>query len=274
MEVKKIAVYPGSFNPFTIGHLNVLQKAEAIFGEGNVIIAVGVNPDKITSTVNSPSAANTAFIAGMDPRVTNIKNNLPSKKVEGFVGFLTDYIREKEQEGYHVTIVKGLRNGDDLDYEINQLRFMEEMKKDIKIMFIPCDKNFEHISSSAYRALEKVRAGSGHKYLAKEINKYYVVQKEDGYDVVEDIPRNKIDLCSQLKVFKGYLEECQAWIKVNPVIEFKSEDFKKGTLVSYDREVLELIDINQHRCILKYYNAEIKIERYDAPYIWIKYRGL
>jgi pantetheine-phosphate adenylyltransferase len=268
MEVKKIAVYPGSFNPFTIGHLNILQKAEAIFGEGNVIIAVGVNPDKITSAANSPSAAN------FDPRVINIKNNLPSKKVEGFTGFLTDYIREKEQEGYHVTIVKGLRNGDDLDYEINQLRFMEDMKKDIKIIFIPCDKNFEHISSSAYRALEKVRAGTGHKYLAKEINKYYVVEKTDGYEVIEDLPKNKIDLCSQVKVFKGYLEECQAWIKVTPLIKFNVEDFKKGTLISYDREIVELVEITQHKCILKMYDKEFTVERYDAPYIWIKYRGL
>jgi pantetheine-phosphate adenylyltransferase len=149
-----IAIYPGSFNPFTIGHLNILQKAEAIFGVENVIIAVGVNPEK------NPS--------GID-RVATIKGNLPSKNVEGFQGFLTDYIWEKEKAGYKVVVVKGLRNGDDLDYEVNQLRFMEEMKSNVKVIFITCDKQFEHVSSSAYRALESVRPGAGHKYLAKEV---------------------------------------------------------------------------------------------------------
>lgn len=157
MSNKKIAIYPGSFNPFTIGHLNILEKAEAIFGKENVIIAVGRNPQKA-----NPQTAQFECIE-------TIKRNLPSKKVEGFKEFLTDYVWEKEKEGFDVTIVKGLRNGDDLDYEVNQLRFMEEMKPNIKVIFITCDKQFEHVSSSAYRALEAVRPFSGHKYLAKEI---------------------------------------------------------------------------------------------------------
>ena len=41
--MKKIAIYAGSFNPFHIGHLNIVKKAEKIFGEGNVLIAIGVN---------------------------------------------------------------------------------------------------------------------------------------------------------------------------------------------------------------------------------------
>ena len=45
--MKTIAVFAGSFNPFHKGHLNIVQKAEDIFGKGNVIIAFGVNPDKI-----------------------------------------------------------------------------------------------------------------------------------------------------------------------------------------------------------------------------------
>lgn len=171
-EKKKIAIYPGSFNPFTTGHFNILLKAEEIFGKGNVIIAVGVNPEKMKSIefpANISQEEKREFIAKSDPRVLNIKNNLPSKTVESFAGFLTDYIWEKEEAGYDVTVIKGLRNGDDLDYEVNQLRFMEEMKNDVKVIFIVCDKQYEHVSSSAYRALEAVRAGSGHKYLAKEI---------------------------------------------------------------------------------------------------------
>lgn len=168
-QSKKIAIYPGSFNPFTIGHLNILEKVEAVFGKENVIISVGVNPEKV-KTISTPGQIGTTAIGHVEiDRVATIKGNLPSKNVEKYSGFLTDYVFEKEKEGYDVTIIRGLRNGDDLDYEINQLRFMEEMKPDIKVIFISCDKQFEHISSSAYRMLEAVKPGAGHKYLAKEI---------------------------------------------------------------------------------------------------------
>lgn len=152
MSNNKIALYPGSFFPFTKGHLNVLYKAEAIFGEGNVWVAIGTNPDK--SDQSRAAELNT-------------RGQLSGKKVVRYTEFLTDYIFELEKEGYDVTIVRGLRNGADLDYEVNQLRFMQEMKPNVKICFIPCDKEFEHVSSSAYRALEKIRPGAGHKYLAQ-----------------------------------------------------------------------------------------------------------
>lgn len=153
---KTLAIYPGTFNPFTIGHLNILEKAEAIFGKENVVILVGDNPTKEASEVD---------------RAATIKFNLPSKNVDKFKGFLTDYIFEKEEEGYDVVVVKGLRNGDDLDYEVNTLRYLEDRKKTIKTVFLICDKEFEHVSSSGYRACEKVQPGSGHIYLAKEVEK-------------------------------------------------------------------------------------------------------
>ena len=165
---KKIAIYPGSFNPFTIGHLNILEKAEAIFGKENVIIAVGINPTKFDPQTLQALIEGQMKLEELG-QIRNIKMNLPSKKVEGYISLLTDYVWEKEKEGYDVTVVKGLRNGDDLDYEVNQLRFMEDMKPDIKVMFIVCNKEYEHVSSSAYRALEAFKLGSGHRYLAKEI---------------------------------------------------------------------------------------------------------
>jgi len=53
-------------------------------------------------------------------------------------------------------LIRGLRNGYDLDYELNQYEFLKQMKSDLKVVFIPCDKEFGHISSSAIRALYKV----------------------------------------------------------------------------------------------------------------------
>jgi pantetheine-phosphate adenylyltransferase len=141
----RIAIYPGSFNPFHNGHLNIVEKAEKLFDK--VIIAKGINPEKIQ--------VNTEKI--------NI-NALKYRQVDDFSGFLTDYIAQKEQLA-DLTIVKGLRNGDDLDYEVNQLRFMEEMKDDLKLIFITCDKELEHISSTGIRNIERIKAGAAKQYL-------------------------------------------------------------------------------------------------------------
>ena len=156
MERKKLVIYPGSFNPFTVGHLNILEKAERMFGADNVVILVGANPTKDS--------------ADRADRAKTIALNLPSKKVDNFYGYLTDYVHTKEEEGYDVIIIRGLRNGDDLDYEVNQLRYLEDRKKNLNVIFIICDKEFEHISSSGYRACEKVQEGSGYFYVARENN--------------------------------------------------------------------------------------------------------
>jgi pantetheine-phosphate adenylyltransferase len=140
-------VYPGSFNPFHNGHLNILEKAENIFDK--VIVARGVNPEK-------SAAENTSNYSQLKV--------LKYRQHEDFTGLLTDYISQKEEHS-DITLIRGLRNGDDLDYEVNQLRFMEDMKPDIKVVFIRCDKQFEHISSSAIRNLEKISSGLGKKYL-------------------------------------------------------------------------------------------------------------
>jgi pantetheine-phosphate adenylyltransferase len=141
----KIGIYPGSFNPFHFGHLNILEKAEKIFDK--VIIARGINPNK--DDVN-------------DTKINVFA--LRYRQFENFSGFLTDYLTSKEKFA-EITLIRGLRNGDDLDYEVNQLRFMEDMKQDLKIIFITCDKQFEHISSSAIKNLDRIRQGFSGKYL-------------------------------------------------------------------------------------------------------------
>lgn len=171
METKKtIAIYPGSFNPFTVGHQNILDKAEKIFGKENVIISVGVNPDKVDTFVLGNKTQ--VLYANDDSRVKTISQQLPSKKVEGFNCFLTEYVRLKESEGYNVVVIRGLRNGHDYDHEYNQVRFCWDQMPGMSIVCLFCDPIFTHVSSSAYRSLEKFKPGAGHKYLAKEIGSF------------------------------------------------------------------------------------------------------
>jgi pantetheine-phosphate adenylyltransferase len=157
INMKTLAVYCGSFNPFHIGHLNIVDKMEKIFGYGNIMIAIGVNPSKVSTPTDQSDLLQRAIILSEKLDV----------KVEVYTTFLHELIEKKESEGYNVILVRGLRNGDDLDYEDNQLKFIKDFKKDINVVFIRCDEEFEHVSSSAIRALESFRPGSGEKYLVK-----------------------------------------------------------------------------------------------------------
>ncbi len=142
----KVGLYTGSFNPFHLGHLDVLQKASLIFDK--VIVAYGNNPEKTARTVDVPTTLNTF-------------------QVDTYIGLVTDYIASVENDKVDVTLVRGLRNGDDLDYESNQLSFIQDIKPDVKVVYIPCDKKYEHISSTAIRNLEKFDKNLATKYLVK-----------------------------------------------------------------------------------------------------------
>jgi len=126
-----IAVYAGSLNPFHLGHLNILTKAEEIFDK--VIIARGINPEKNNKIVDLPE-------------------KIQNRQIENYDGLLTDFI---DSLGYEVTLVRGLRNSTDLHFELNQYRYLQELKPNIKVVSLFCDKEYEHLSSSSIRMLEK-----------------------------------------------------------------------------------------------------------------------
>ena len=128
----KIGIYCGSFAPWHNGHMNILTKAEQIFDK--VILCVGINPDK---RVDFPTDGIPQTLHAMR-QVLIYRTTLPA-----FI----------ESLGYDVTLIRGLRNTTDLQYELTQLRYMQDFKTDIRIVNICCDRQFEHISSSAIRNL-------------------------------------------------------------------------------------------------------------------------
>ena len=150
--MKKIGVYAGSFNPFHVGHADILRQALDVFDE--VIIAPGRNPMK-----DGEEKDENGF-----PTSNPIFENV---KVIPFVGLLSkflDHVAFSEDGQGEVFLIRGLRNGEDLQYEQNQLQFIKEMYPSLKTVFFICDKKFEHISSSALRALKKVSETEYKKY--------------------------------------------------------------------------------------------------------------
>ena len=145
---KKLGIYAGSFNPFHVGHLNIVEKAERILGRGNVLLAIGCNPAKTSMADNTERAKELSEKLGRD--------------VIAYTSFLHKLILKKESEGYEVVLIRGLRNAEDVAYEDNQLKFIYdfldfiEIEYNLNVMFLRCDHKYDHISSSAIRQIASV----------------------------------------------------------------------------------------------------------------------
>jgi len=142
----KIGFYPGSFNPFHIGHYNILLKAEKVFDK--VIIGIGKNIDKMKNERYSL------------PKV------LQSREVIEYNGIITTVIEELAQEG-EIFIVRGLRNEYDLQYEENLRNSIKDFLPDQNFTYFFCDKEFEHISSSLIRDIKSRNDKNSEKFLKK-----------------------------------------------------------------------------------------------------------
>ena len=138
-KVPNVGIYPGSFNKFHIGHLNILEKAERVFDK--VIIVRAINPEKDVKEYYP------------------LPRKVANREYIQWSGLTTDLIQDLSKHS-NVTLIRGLRNGKDLDYEVNQLRTMEDMYPKINACYFQCDKQYEHISSSQIKNVEKF----GEKY--------------------------------------------------------------------------------------------------------------
>jgi pantetheine-phosphate adenylyltransferase len=125
------AVCPGSFDPVTNGHLDIVQRAAGLFDE--VIVAVGVNASK------SRLFTAAERLSMLEQGVAGLGN----VRVEGFTGLITSYCREAGA----VAIVKGLRSGTDLDYEM-QMAQMNAHLTGVETVFMPANPQFGFVSSS------------------------------------------------------------------------------------------------------------------------------
>lgn len=147
------AVCPGSFDPFTLGHRYVVERAAACFDE--VVITVVVNPNK-------------GGMFGVDERIELIEEDcadLANVRVDRWEGLLVDYLR---QESIH-TIVKGLRSAVDFDYEVPMAQMNRELA-DVETVFLLTDPRFAHVSSSLVKEVAKL-GGDVTPFLSAHVHK-------------------------------------------------------------------------------------------------------
>lgn len=133
----KVAIYPGSFDPVTNGHLDIIKRAAAIFDE--VVVAIFVN-----------SAKKSAFT--VEERVLMLKTatkDIPNVKVISSDKLLVNYMQENNIK----VIVKGLRMISDFEFEFQMALTNHEQCPDIETLFMMTASEYSHVSSSIVREL-------------------------------------------------------------------------------------------------------------------------
>lgn len=133
----KVAIYPGSFDPVTSGHLNIIKRAANIFDK--LIVCVMVNAGK-----------NPMF--SVDERVDLIRRvtkDLPNVEVDGSSELLAEYARRRGS----CVIVKGLRAGSDFENEFQMALINHRINPDLDTMFLTAESQYMFLSSSAVKEL-------------------------------------------------------------------------------------------------------------------------
>jgi pantetheine-phosphate adenylyltransferase len=125
------AACPGSFDPVTNGHIDIISRASTLFDE--VVVAVGVNKSK--NRLFSPEERMEMLREVCAP-YANVR-------VDGFTGLLTDFCREREI----AAIVKGLRAVSDFDYEL-QMAQMNSSLSGVETLFVPTSPEYSFLASS------------------------------------------------------------------------------------------------------------------------------
>lgn len=137
MDGIRDAVYPGSFDPITFGHVNIVKRAIERFDKLHVIVMD--NPNK-------------NYLFSLDERLGMVKNDLKEVKnvvVDTYNGLLVNYL--KEHKIYN--LIRGLRAVSDYEYELQMAHANKSLLPELEIFFLMADTKFSYISSSMIKEI-------------------------------------------------------------------------------------------------------------------------
>ena len=138
---KKIAVYPGSFDPITYGHLDIIERGLEVFDE--IIIAVARNSGK-------------KGLFSTEERISHIREALgdnPRVKVDTFEGLLVDYVVSTGAK----VILRGLRAVSDFEYEFQIAQMNHNLKSEVETVFMMTSVPYGYLSSSIVKEVASLK---------------------------------------------------------------------------------------------------------------------
>ncbi len=157
--MKKIAVYPGTFNPVTLGHLDMIEVGSAIFDK--LIVGILINSQKKNLMFSEQDRLKMIEVAIKETGLDNVS-------VKIFNGWTVDFARQEKA----IAIIRGLRMTTEYEAELNMAFNNKVLAKDIHTILIPPLKEHIHISSTIVRDLVKDNRAGLHGYLPKSVIKY------------------------------------------------------------------------------------------------------
>ena len=152
-----IAIYPGSFDPITNGHLDVLNRASKLFS--HVIIAVLINPSK------------TPFLP-LDVRVDLIKKSvgeLKNVEVDSFNGLTVEYARQKGAK----VLIRGLRAISDFEHEMQMAQINKTLADEVETIFLVPRVEYNFLSSSLVKEVALL-GGEVSQIIPEAVNDYFI----------------------------------------------------------------------------------------------------
>lgn len=161
------AIYPGSFDPITMGHLDIIERSSQIFDQ--VIVAVCINPDK-----------NPLF--SMQERVELIRQacrHLPKVQVDCFAGLLIDFVNSQQAN----VIVRGLRAVSDFESEFQMSLMNKRLNQSVETVFLTSQTDYAFLSSSLVKEVASFGGNVEHflpPVVAKALKDKYNRRKNGG----------------------------------------------------------------------------------------------
>lgn len=151
----KIAIYPGTFDPITFGHIDIIKRASQLFD--HLIIASAKDSNK-----------NPLF--SLDERVELIKHEIVNLRlenkvsVEKFEGLLVEFAKQKNAK----IIIRGLRAVSDFEYEFQMFGMNSKLEPDIQTIFLPASENHHFIASKLVKEVARLR-GNISKFVSSNV---------------------------------------------------------------------------------------------------------
>lgn len=152
MHKDVLAVYPGTFDPITLGHEDVVRRATQLFGR--VIVAVAAGHHKKT-------------LFSVDERLEMVREAVkgyPQVQVESFAGLLRDFVVERGGKA----MVRGLRAVTDFDYEFQLAGMNRTLMPEVETVFLTPSDKYQFISSSFVREIATL-GGEVHKFVSPQV---------------------------------------------------------------------------------------------------------
>ncbi len=174
---KRLAVYPGSFDPLTLGHVDLIRRSASLFDA--VIVAVS----------NNSAKQHTFSAAERLAMVENAVAGLPNTSADAYAGLLVDYLRKLRAR----ILIRGLRAVSDVDYEFQLASMNRRLLGSVETVFLMPDEKHTYLSSSTVKEIARLGApvaGFVSPFVARHLRRKFATTSHSSQSKEGTVPQS------------------------------------------------------------------------------------